>query len=141
MKVKSGRIFLIFSKYIRFCLVGGSGVIVDMGILFLLASPGMLGWNLTLSKVIAAEVAIVNNFFWNDIWTFRDTVSKECAKYSWLGRLLKFNLICLSGIAISVGLLNLQVYIFHIDMYIANFVSIVLVSLWNFIISMKLGWK
>lgn len=112
-----------------------------MGILFLLGSPWMLGWNLTLSKVVAAEVAIVNNFFWNDIWTFRNTLSKERPEYSWFRRLLNFNLICLSGIVISVGLLNLQVYIFHIDMYISNFISIVLVSFWNFIISIKLNWK
>src|SRR5438067_1597346 len=59
-------------RYAQFCIVGGSGVILDMGVLYLLADPSTLGWNLTLSKVIAAEVAIFNNFLWNELWTFRD---------------------------------------------------------------------
>jgi len=42
-----------------------------MGIMYLLADATMLGWNLTVSKVIAAEIAISNNFLWNDIWTFQ----------------------------------------------------------------------
>ena len=62
----------VAKRYAQFCFVGSSGVVVDMGLIWLLASPAMLGWNLTLSKVIAAEVAIFNNFFWNDVWTFRD---------------------------------------------------------------------
>ena len=49
----------VFRRYAQFCVVGGSGVVVDMGVLYLLADPRMLGWNLTLSKVIAAEVAIL----------------------------------------------------------------------------------
>ncbi len=40
--------------------------------MMLLASPATLGWDLTLSKVIAAEVALINNFAWNEVWTFRE---------------------------------------------------------------------
>ena len=60
------------SRFIRFGLVGGSGVLVDMGLLFVFADPRMLGWGLSISKTLAAEAAIVNNFVWNDLWTFRD---------------------------------------------------------------------
>jgi dolichol-phosphate mannosyltransferase len=60
-----------FHRFIRFGLVGGSGVVVDMGMLFLLADPRTLGWGLSLSKTLAAETAIVNNFIWNDVWTSR----------------------------------------------------------------------
>jgi len=42
----------------RFCLVGASGVAVDVLILFLLSDPTMLGWGLTRSKIIAAETAM-----------------------------------------------------------------------------------
>ena len=51
--------------FIRFGLVGGSGVFVDMGVLFLLADRRMLSWDLSRSKCLAAKVAIVNNFIWN----------------------------------------------------------------------------
>jgi dolichol-phosphate mannosyltransferase len=62
----------LLRRYAQFCVVGGSGVVVDVTVLYLLASPTMLGWNLSLSKAIAAEVALVNNFVWNELWTFRD---------------------------------------------------------------------
>ncbi len=58
-------------QFIKFCMVGGSGVFVDMGILYLLADPRTLAWNVTLSKICAAEVAMINNFIWNEFWTFR----------------------------------------------------------------------
>jgi dolichol-phosphate mannosyltransferase len=43
-----------------------------MAIFYLLSDASTLGWGLTRSKIIAAEVAVLNNFLWNDLWTFRD---------------------------------------------------------------------
>ena len=92
--LSSGALGVLLKRYARFCVVGATGVAVDMGIIYLLADPSMLGWNLTLSKVIAAEVAIFNNFFWNDIWTFRGLARSENIRVARLARLGKFNLIC-----------------------------------------------
>jgi len=121
--------------------VGGSGLVVDTGIICLLADPKMLGWNLTLSKVIAAEVAIFNNFLLNDVWTFR---ALGAERKRWLPRVVrfgKFNLICVAGIAFSILLLNLQVYWLGVNVYVANFISIVVVSIWNFLMNLRFGWK
>lgn len=129
----------MFRRYVQFCLVGSTGTALDMGLIYLLASPSQLGWNLSLSKVVAAEVALVNNFVWNDLWTFR-----HCADTGWrprLGRLLKFNLICGVGIGWSVGLLNLQVYGFHWNVYLSNFIAIVFVSFWNYWLNARFGWN
>src|SRR5579859_7230833 len=131
----------VLQRYVQFCLVGGSGVVVDMGLIWLLADQSMLACNLTLSKVIAAEVAIVNNFAWNDVWTFRGLGGE---RNRWLPRMVrfgKFNLICSVGIGLSVVLLNLQVYWLHLNVYVANFVSIIAVSVWNFWMNLKFGWK
>lgn len=130
----------LWRRYVRFCLVGGSGVAVDMGVIWLLADPRMLGWNLTLGKVIAAEVAICNNFLWNDVWTFRGLTG---GAGGWRGRLVrfrKFNLICLAGIGWSVLLLQAQVAGLGFNVYLANFISIVAVSVWNFGMNLKFGW-
>src|SRR5882724_4555189 len=59
------------TQFTKFCLVGGSGLFVDMGILYLLADPGCLRLNVTVSKIAAAEIAMINNFVWNEFWTFR----------------------------------------------------------------------
>jgi dolichol-phosphate mannosyltransferase len=65
--------FSLSPRFVKFCLVGGSGVFVDMGVLFLLADPRMLGLNIALSKICAAEIALINNFIWNELWTFRSS--------------------------------------------------------------------
>jgi dolichol-phosphate mannosyltransferase len=135
--VKSPRGRLVV-RYARFCVVGGSGMVVDMGLIYLLASPAMLGWDLSLSKAIAAEAAILNNFVGNEFWTFRDLGE---GRRNRLRRLLKFNLICLAGIGWSVVLLNVQVYWLGFNLYLANFIAIVLVSLWNFLINLRFGWN
>ena len=70
------RIATLPPRFPRFAVVGFSGVVVDMGLLFLLSDPHALGWGLTRSKVLAAEAAIVNNFMWNDAWTFGDLAKR-----------------------------------------------------------------
>jgi dolichol-phosphate mannosyltransferase len=107
-----------------------------MGVLWLLTNTG---WNLNLSKVIAAEVAMLNNFYWNDIWTFKKNGATHAR--SKLKEFLRFNLICTIGIGLSVALLDAQVYWFRINVYMANLIAIVLVSLWNFFLSAKYGWN
>lgn len=128
----------IVQKYLRFCLVGGSGVVVDMFALFLFGSPDVLGWNLTLSKILAAELAIANNFLWNDAWTFRK--EREVGDRSMCIRFARFNLICCLGIGISVLLLNVLVHSFHWNIYLANLSAIVITSVWNFWLNYKLAW-
>jgi dolichol-phosphate mannosyltransferase len=112
-----------------------------MGVIHLLASSAMLGWNISLSKVIAAEVAIFNNFLWNDLWTFRVVNANQNRLPRRFIRFLKFNLICVSGIGLSVLLLNAQVYWLQINLYLANLIAIVLVSIWNFFLNLRFGWS
>jgi putative flippase GtrA len=124
-------------RYGKFCLVGGSGVVVDMAVLGLLATG--LGWNLSLAKVVAAETAIINNYTWNNLWTFRGR--SGVGWRGWLAGLGRFNLICLAGIGWSVLLLNAGVHGLGLNVYLANGIAIVLVSLWNFWLSERFGWK
>ena len=126
----------LLGRYLKFCLVGGTGVLVDMAVLFVLTSP-LMGWNLLLSKVIAAEVAIMNNFVWNELWTF-NSGRQERSRDRVYG-LLAFNLVCLAGIGWSVLLLHVQVSVLHMNVWLGNLIAIVLVSFWNFGLVAK--WK
>jgi dolichol-phosphate mannosyltransferase len=126
-------------NYVQFCLVGFSGMAVDMGLLFLLSSPGGFAFGLTVSKVLAAETAVFNNFLWNELWTFRQ--ARGGGSIQRLRRFVRFNLICLAGIGISVGLLDLQVYGLGMNRYLANFTAIVVASFWNFFMSRRFGWR
>jgi dolichol-phosphate mannosyltransferase len=129
------------SRFVRFGVVGLSGVAIDMALLWLLSDPANLGWGLTRSKLIAAESAIVNNFVWNDLWTFRDLVPEQRRPRAALKRLAKFNAICLAGLALNVVLLNLQFNLLGMNRYLANAVAIVTVTAWNFLVSRALAWR
>ena len=134
-------LLLLVRRYITFGIVGASGIGVDMAALFVLAAPCMLHLNLSLAKALAAEIAIGSNFIGNELWTFRD---RAAADLSWRGResrFGKFNMICLAGIGISVLLLNLQTRFFDVNMYVGNLIAIVVVSLWNFGMNQRFGWK
>ncbi|WP_107668066.1 glycosyltransferase [Cyanothece sp. BG0011] len=131
----------ISARFIQFCLVGLSGVVVDMGVLYLLSDVNTLGWPLTRSKIIAAELAIINNFLWNDLWTFGDISRRQPGKRQRLKRLIKFNLICLAGLILNVLFLNIFYNVFNLNQYIANFLAIALVTLWNFWFNLKLSWR
>ncbi len=129
------------SRFIRFCLVGLSGVVVDMALLYLLSDPSMLGWRLTRSKILASELAIINNFFWNDLWTFADVARHQPGKRQRLRRFIKFNLICLAGLILNVLLLNFFYNVLGLNRYIANLLAILLVTVWNFWFNLKLSWR
>ena len=129
------------ARLFRFGIVGFSGVFVDMIILYLLSDPTTLGLPLTRSKIIASELAIINNFLWNDFWTFGDISSHQPGLRKRLERLLKFNVICLAGLILNVLMLNFLFNVFGINRYVANFIAIAAVTLWNFWLNLKLSWR
>lgn len=128
-------------RFLRFALVGLSGMVVDMAALYLLSDPRSLGLGLTRSKAIAAELAIVNNFLWNDAWTFKDLVGARKNATLKLRRFVKFNIICGIGIVFNVLLLNFQFNVLRVDRYVANLIAIAIVMVWNYWLNLKLSWR
>lgn len=55
-------------QLLKFCVVGGSGYLVNLAVFALLASA--LGVHHIAAAVGAFVVAVSNNFFWNRHWTF-----------------------------------------------------------------------
>ena len=128
-------------RFFKFGLVGFSGVFVDMAIFYLLSDASTLGWGLTRSKIIAAEVAVLNNFLWNDLWTFRDLAEQQFGRRKLIKRFVKFNLICLVGIGLNLIILNLLYNYLGVNKYIANLIAIAIVTIWNFWFNLKLSWR
>jgi len=130
-----------WQRFLRFGLVGLSGVVVDMVILYLLHTT--FGFPLTRSKIVAAEIAILNNFLWNDAWTFADVSLRQRGWSARLKRFLKFNLICLGGLILNVLVLNLVYNLIFGQRwaYLANLIAIGLVTIWNFWLNLKLSWR
>lgn len=130
---------LRLGQFVKFSLVGGSGVVVDMGVLYLLADPKALAWSASAAKVCSAEVALLNNFFWNEVWAFRGAA--RGAGCGVMSRLVRFHAICGLGIGLAVFLLHL----FHTwlwwNLYVANGLAILLVTLWNFWMNALFNWR
>jgi dolichol-phosphate mannosyltransferase len=128
-------------RFLRFGAVGLSGVLVDMLLFYLFSDPTMMAMGLTRSKIFASEIAILNNFLWNDLWTFRDLSRNQSQLRQIFKRFLKFNMVCLMGLTLNVLLLNFLFNVFGINRYIANFIAIGVVTIWNFWINLKLNWR
>ncbi|PMB00631.1 sulfonate ABC transporter permease [Fischerella thermalis CCMEE 5268] len=128
-------------RFVRFGLVGLSGVFVDMAVLYLLSDPTTLGLPLTRSKIIAGEIAIFNNFLWNDAWTFADVAMQQNSWRQRCKRFLKFNIICLAGLVLNVLVLNLVFNFLIHNRYVANLIAIAIATVWNFWVNLKLSWR
>lgn len=126
------------ARFLRFGLVGFSGVFVDMAVFYLLQSQGL---PIARSTALSAEVAVINNFLWNDLWTFRDVSRRQPTKRQRLKRFLKFNIVCLAGIILQMLLVSLLHDAFGVDVFVAKLVAIAIVTFWNFWINLKLSWR
>jgi dolichol-phosphate mannosyltransferase len=148
LRISTGRVGRVKAKinfpldrFLRFALVGLSGVFVDMVLLYLLSDPSTLALPLTRSKIIAGEIAIFNNFLWNDAWTFADVATRQQEWHQRLKRFVKFNVICLAGLVLNVMVLNLVFNFLIPNRYIANLIAIAVATIWNFWVNLKLSWR
>ncbi|HEY9858882.1 MAG TPA: glycosyltransferase [Candidatus Obscuribacterales bacterium] len=128
-----------FGRFIRFGFVGLTGLFVDMSVFYLLREGLQLG--LTRSNIISVELAIINNFFWNDAWTFSDVSSRQQGWRQRAKRLLKFNVVCLLGLVLNTLIVNGLYNVFHVNQYAAKMIAIAVVLFWNFWINLKLSWR
>ena len=88
---------------------------------------------LVIASALSTELAIVNNFCWNDRWTFGRT------QFS-LSRFAQFNLVSLAGLVITAG--TLWVLVRHFGFYYlrANMLGIALAMVWNFVANSLWTW-
>lgn len=80
--------------FMKFAIVGATGVVVNLGLFTALLASGM---NKYLASPIAIEVSIVSNFLLNNFWTFRWRRTRDRTRI----RGLKFNTVSLVALGIS----------------------------------------
>lgn len=120
------------AKLAKFITVGGSGVIVNSVALYLLHEHA--GLQLIVASILAVELAVVNNFVWNDNWTF--TPMQGIPLWN---RFLRFNLISAGGLLITTGVLYAltQAGMYYL---LANLMGISLATVWNFTLNTLVTW-
>lgn len=80
--------------FIKFAIVGASGVVVNLGVFTALLAMGM---NKFLASPLAIEVSIFSNFLLNNYWTFRWRKTKDRVRTKGL----KFNAVSFVSLGVS----------------------------------------
>ena len=132
-------------RYLKFGLVGASGTLVNMLVLFLaqehwfaaIAEPRQ---RLYASLALAISLATVNNFTWNRLWTWADRVKAAQAHHERLertrlrviaGQFGSYALASWLGIGLQYGLTLWLAHWLHY--LLANVIAIVIASVSNFL--------
>ncbi len=119
----------------RFLTVGLSGTIVNLGLLWFLANLGM---DHLLAALLATEFSIINNFFWNDRWTFKQEVVGQ--HRSPLVRFLRFQAVASITAVMTLGLFSLFNQGLKVHYLLSQFCAIGFATLVNFSINGWLTW-
>ena len=123
-------------RFLRFGMVGGSGVVVNNALLLGLVE--VLHVAPIAASIVATECAILSNFVLNDRWTFAD--ARLASPRPWYRRLLSYNLLTLGGLVLNVGAIALLHNIAGLHYLVANLVGIAIGTLWNYGSNHKLTW-
>ena len=133
-------------RYFKFGLVGASGTVVNMLVLYLChnylfdALEADLG-KPYLSLAVAIAVATLNNFSWNRLWTWADrrAVAFEQTAPGFSQQLLKYALASWFGIGVQYVLTLWWSHFMHY--MLANVLAIVVASVSNFLANDRWTFK
>lgn len=123
-------------RFVKFCLVGSSGVVINLGLLYLLVEFAGLGKN--VSWVMAVLISIFSNYFLNTSFTYSD--KRSSTRSASVRRVMHYYLISLAVMGF-----NFLIYRSGVNLglhYIAAaFIGILVSTLLSFFLVTKLIWK
>jgi putative flippase GtrA len=123
---------VIAARWVKFNVVGGVGIAVQLAALAGFRSALHLDYR--LATAFAVEAAVIHNFFWHQRFTWVDRPEGKTGKS--LLRLARFNLTT-GALSILGNLAAMQVLvgIFGMAYLVANAVAIAACSIVNFLVS------
>lgn len=115
-----------YKKFIKFSLVGVTGLIIDIAIMMALVE--IWYWSPLTASTASFVVAVINNFIWNKHWTYRDQSQKYFQQF------LKFTTIALVGLVINFVMMSwlLSLGIYYV---LCRLIAVSVIVLWNFFIN------
>lgn len=125
-----------WKRVFKFGIVGLSGIVVNLGILFLFVE--FFAVNKDLASPIAIEISILNNFIWNDLWTF-GSVENQKVSSRW-HRLIAFNIVSVGGAAINYAIFLVLTSWFAVYYLVAQLIGILIAFVWNFLVNRRVTW-
>ena len=115
---------ILIQKFIKFCVVGGTGMGVDFGLTYLFKEKVRV--NKYVANTIGFLVAATTNYMLNRIWTFQSTNPHYMMEFG------KFFLISILGLGINTLVLWFFVTKVRFNFYMSKLIAIGVVTLWNF---------
>lgn len=112
-------------KFLRFGVVGFSGLFVDFGITWLLKE--LARWQKYLSNAIGFMAAASSNYMLNRWWTFQSTNPNVVIEYT------GFIFIAVLGLVINTLILWILVSRVRMNFYLSKVFATAVVMLWNFV--------
>lgn len=126
---------LIKIDFIRFCIVGGTGFIINF--IFLATLPKFFGAPIPVAQFIGAEIALFSNFIMHNNWTYKDKkVKKSMTKL-----LVQFHATTWPAILGSTLMVSAGVEFFRLSKLEALIISSVISLLWNFVWTKFVIWR
>jgi putative flippase GtrA len=111
-------------KFLKFGVVGGSGVFVDFGITWLLKERFKM--NAYVANSTGFVCAVISNFVLNRIWTFQNHDPDVAVQFG------KFAAIAAIGLLMNNGIIYLLTERFKTNFYVAKLIATGVVMIWNF---------
>ncbi len=121
--------FRASATFVKFLLVGASGVIVNLGFFTLLLH---LGLNKYIASPVAIEASIISNFILNNAWTFRWRNNKSSVYVKGL----KFNVVSILSLGLSYGtFIMLSLLVPNMSPQLAQLVGIIPATVVNYFLN------
>ncbi|MCF8885484.1 MAG: GtrA family protein [Nitrososphaerota archaeon] len=124
---------IISTEFLKFNVVGGVGVVVNL--LFYILFNDYLHIHYIISGALATELAIINNFILNDIWTFRDRKKTRL----WV-RFSLFHASRILGLLVTLGTLYVMVDILKLNEFFSYVIAVGIGVIINFYTSDVYVW-
>ena len=123
----------LFFKFVKFCVVGFSGMIIDFGTTWLLKEKVKI--NKYIANSIGFILAASSNYIWNRIWTFESHNERLTQEY------FSFFVISIAGLAINNLILSLLTEKLKLNFYLSKVFAIGVVTIWNFLMNFLFTFK
>ena len=111
-------------KFLKFGVVGFTGVFVDFGITWVCREK--LRLNQYVANSTGFLCAVVSNYMLNRVWTFQSHDPSVVTQFS------KFLLASIIGLGINNGIIYLLNERYKVNFYLAKLVATAVVTVWNF---------
>lgn len=126
---------LLKIEFIRFCIVGGIGFVINFVILILLTS--VFHAPIILAQLVGAEIALGSNFILHHNWTYKG----HNVKKSLTSLVVQFHATSWPAILGSTAMVSLGVDVLHLSKIVALVISSLIALMWNFFWSKFVIWR